>query len=164
MLAQAQPLASFHSISPLAVRASNMRATNTPCSVSCWRKATTESGLESTNASRALARARFAGCGDWVVDGGLKHPNRLASMSDSGREMMAQILIRQLDERVVEILRAQAKRRGVSLEQNLRDLLTSVAAEQDDRLERLAALRRQTPAAGRQLDVATLIQEGREQR
>lgn len=32
------------------------------------------------------------------------------------------------------------------------------------RLERLAALRRQTPAAGRQLDVATLIQEGREQR
>jgi len=95
---------------------------------------------------------------------GLAHPNQLASMSDSGREMMAQILIRQLDERVVEILRAQAKRRGVSLEQNLRDLLTSVAAEQDDRLERLAALRRQTPAAGRQLDVASLIQEGREER
>jgi plasmid stability protein len=52
---------------------------------------------------------------------------------------LAQILIRQLDARVVEILRAQAKRRGVSLEQSLRDLLTSVAAEQDDRLERLAA-------------------------
>jgi plasmid stability protein len=79
-------------------------------------------------------------------------------------EKLAQILIRQLDARVVEILRAQAKRRGVSLEQSLRDLLTSVAAEQDDRLERLAALRRQTPAAGRQLDVVNLIQEGREQR
>lgn len=77
---------------------------------------------------------------------------------------MAQVLIRQLDERVIEILRAQAKHRGVSLEQCLRDLLISAAAEQDDRLERLAALRRQTPAAGRQLDVATLIREGREQR
>ena len=43
-------------------------------------------------------------------------------------------------------------------------LLTSVAAEQDDRLERLAALRRQTPAAGPQLVVVNLIQEGREQR
>jgi hypothetical protein len=53
--------------------------------VSCWRKATTESGLESTNVSRALARDRFAGCGDRVVDGGLTHPNQIASMSDSGR-------------------------------------------------------------------------------
>ena len=88
----------------------------------------------------------------------------VASISDSSVEKLAQILIRQLDARVVEILRAQAKRRGVSLEQSLRDLLTSVAAEQDDRLERLAALRRQTPAAGRQLDVVNLIQEGREQR
>ena len=88
----------------------------------------------------------------------------VASISDSSVESLAQILIRQLDARVVEILRAQAKRRGVSLEQSLRDLLTSVAAEQDDRLERLAALRRQTPAAGRQLDVVNLIQEGREQR
>jgi plasmid stability protein len=77
---------------------------------------------------------------------------------------VAQILIRQLEERVVEILRAQAKRRGVSLEQSLRDLLTAAAAEQDDRMECLAALRRQTPAGGRRLDVAALIREGREQR
>ncbi len=77
---------------------------------------------------------------------------------------MAQVLIRQLEERVVEILRAQARRRGVSLEQSLRDLLTAAAAEQDDRMERLAALRRQTPAQGQRLDVAALIREGREQR
>lgn len=77
---------------------------------------------------------------------------------------MAQILIRQLDERVVAILRAQAQRRGVSLEQSLRDLLTAAAAEQDDVKQRLALLRRQTPAQGRQLDVAALIREGREQR
>ncbi len=77
---------------------------------------------------------------------------------------MAQVLIRQLEERVVEILRAQARRRGVSLEQSLRDLLTAAAAEQDDRMERLATLRRQTPAEGQRLDVAALIREGREQR
>ncbi|MFN5118915.1 MAG: FitA-like ribbon-helix-helix domain-containing protein [Cyanobacteriota bacterium] len=77
---------------------------------------------------------------------------------------MAQILIRQLEDRVVEILRAKAQRRGVSLEQSLRDLLTAAAAEHDDRIERLAALRRQTPAAGRRLDVSALIHEGREQR
>ena len=51
--------------------------------------------------------------------------------------------------REVEILRDQAKRRGVSLEQSLRDLLTAAAAGHDERLERLAALRRQTPVAGR---------------
>jgi plasmid stability protein len=45
---------------------------------------------------------------------------------------VAQILIRQLDERVVAILRAQAQRRGVSLEQSLRDLLTAAAAERQD--------------------------------
>ncbi len=77
---------------------------------------------------------------------------------------MAQILIRQLEERVVEILRVRAQRRGLSLEQSLRDLLTAVAAEQDDLRARLAELRRQTPASGRQLDVAALIREGREQR
>ncbi len=77
---------------------------------------------------------------------------------------VAQILIRQLDERVVAILRAQAQRRGVSLEQSLRDLLTAAAAQQDDVKQRLALLRRQTPAEGRQLDGAALIREGREQR
>jgi plasmid stability protein len=77
---------------------------------------------------------------------------------------VAQILIRQLDERVVAILCAQAQRRGVSLEQSLRDLLTAAAAEQDDVKQRLALLRRQPPAEGRQLDGAALIREGREQR
>jgi plasmid stability protein len=86
------------------------------------------------------------------------------SICDSNGSVVAQILIRQLDERVVEILRAQAQRRGVSLEQSLRDLLTAAAAEQDDLRGRLADLRRQTPASGCQLDVAALIREGREQR
>lgn len=77
---------------------------------------------------------------------------------------MAQILIRQLDARVVEVLRAKARRQGVSLEQSLRDLLTAAAAEQDDIHQRLALLRQQTPESGRRLDVAALIREAREQR
>lgn len=82
----------------------------------------------------------------------------------AAQSAVAQILIRQLDERVVAILRAQARRRGVSLEQSLRDPLTAAAAEQDDVKQRLALLRRQTPAQGQQLDVAALIRESREQR
>jgi plasmid stability protein len=88
----------------------------------------------------------------------------LDSMADITAVVVAQILIRQLEERVVEILRARAQRLGVSLEQSLRDLLTAAAAEQDDLRGRLAELRSQTPASGRQLDVAALIREGREQR
>lgn len=86
------------------------------------------------------------------------------SICDSNGSVVAQILIRQMEERVVEILRARAQRRGLSLEQSLCELLTAAAAEQDDLRGRLAELRRQTPASGRQLDVAALIREGREQR
>jgi hypothetical protein len=64
----------------------------------------------------------------------------------------------------VEILRARAQRRGVSLEQSLRDLLTAAAAKQDALRGRLADLRRQTPAGGRLLDGAALIREGRGKR
>lgn len=77
---------------------------------------------------------------------------------------MAQVLIRQLDEQLVERLRQQAKRRGLSLEQSLRDILRQAAPEPTQLLDDLARLRRQTPATGRELDVAELIREGREQR
>jgi bifunctional DNA-binding transcriptional regulator/antitoxin component of YhaV-PrlF toxin-antitoxin module len=61
-------------------------------------------------------------------------------------------------------LLAGRREKAATLEQSLRDLLTAAAAEQDDRMECLATLRRQTPAEGRRLDVAALIREGREQR
>lgn len=77
---------------------------------------------------------------------------------------MAQVLIRQLEERVVAILRQQARARGVSLEQSLRELLTKAAQEHNDGRQRLAVLRRQTPARAQELDVAALIREGREPR
>lgn len=77
---------------------------------------------------------------------------------------MAQILIRQLDEQVVAILREQARSRGVSLEQSLRELLTAAARQHSDVRQRLAELRRETPLLGRQLQVDTLIREGRDER
>lgn len=77
---------------------------------------------------------------------------------------MAQVLIRQLEERVVAILREQARARGVSLEQSLRELLTNAAQQHSDVRQRLATLRRQIPARAQDLDVAALIREGREQR
>jgi len=77
---------------------------------------------------------------------------------------MAQVLIRQLDEQVVERLRQQAKQRGVSLEQSLRELLTKTAMAPEDLLKDLAVLRRQTPELGKELDVAALIEAERAQR
>lgn len=77
---------------------------------------------------------------------------------------MAQVLIRQLDERVVAILREQARARGVSLEQSLRELLTAAARQGSVVQQLLAELRQQTPALGRQLAVDDLIREGRDER
>jgi plasmid stability protein len=77
---------------------------------------------------------------------------------------MAQVLIRQLDERVVAILREQARARGVSLEQSLRELLTAAARQGSVVQQRLAELRRQTPVPGRELAVDDLIRVGRDER
>ncbi|MFM7312374.1 MAG: FitA-like ribbon-helix-helix domain-containing protein [Cyanobium sp.] len=73
-------------------------------------------------------------------------------------------MIRQLDDQVLAVLRARAQCRGVSLEQSLRELLTAAALAPEQTRTRLADLRRQTPASGRSLDVASLIRETRDQR
>jgi plasmid stability protein len=78
--------------------------------------------------------------------------------------IMAQVLIRQLDEQVLAVLKARARARGVSLEQSLRDLLTAAAREGTSLRDELARLRATTPAAGRSLDVAALIREDRDGR
>ncbi|MEA5417437.1 FitA-like ribbon-helix-helix domain-containing protein [Synechococcus sp. BA-132 BA5] len=78
---------------------------------------------------------------------------------------MAQVLIRQLDDQVVEVLKARARVQGLSLEQSLRDLLTDAARHGTAGLrDELAHLRATTPAAGRHLDVAALIREDRDGR
>jgi antitoxin FitA len=78
---------------------------------------------------------------------------------------MAQVLIRQLDDQVVEALKARARVQGLSLEQSLRVLLTDAARHRtDDLRDELMRLRATTPAAGRQLDVAALIRQDRDGR
>jgi plasmid stability protein len=77
---------------------------------------------------------------------------------------MAQVLIRQLDDQVVQALRARARAQGLSLEQSLRDLLIAAARQSESLRDDLARLRATTPLAGRSLDVAALIREDRDGR
>jgi plasmid stability protein len=60
---------------------------------------------------------------------------------------MGQVLVRNLDDGVIERLKRKAVARGTSLEQVAREVLTAAAAEMDDRkawAERMDALRAQT--------------------
>jgi hypothetical protein len=54
---------------------------------------------------------------------------------------MVQILIRLLDDHVVEIIRAEAVCQSVALEQSVRELLTAAAEVGTEKRQRLAALR-----------------------
>ena len=78
---------------------------------------------------------------------------------------MAELKVRQLDERTVAALKARAKKRGVSLEEEVRTTLTaSVLARRAAFARRAAALRRAaggTPGDPR-LDSARLIREERD--
>jgi plasmid stability protein len=78
---------------------------------------------------------------------------------------MAQVLVRNLDERVVATLRRKAELHGRSLEQELRVALT--AAARLTREERIALARRirgLTPSGVIQSDSAELVREGRDTR
>jgi len=77
---------------------------------------------------------------------------------------VAQVLIRQLDDHVVDALRARARAQGLSLEQSLRDLLRDAVRTDDSLRHELASLRATTPAAGRNMDVAALIRDDRDGR
>lgn len=78
---------------------------------------------------------------------------------------MAELKVRQLDERTVAALKARAKKRGVSLEEEVRTTLTaSVLARRDAFARRAAALRRAAggKAGDPRLDSARLIREERD--
>lgn len=61
---------------------------------------------------------------------------------------MAQVLVRNLDETVVEAHRARAKAKGVSLEQELRDVLQKTARPtREELLEEMRRIRAMTPAS-----------------
>ncbi|HEX6143549.1 MAG TPA: ribbon-helix-helix protein, CopG family [Geminicoccaceae bacterium] len=75
---------------------------------------------------------------------------------------MAQVLVRNLDDQVVERLRQRAKAEGKSLEQALRDLLTEAARpDREEILAEMDRIRAMTPAAP-QTDSAELIREDRD--
>ncbi|MBI4183118.1 MAG: hypothetical protein HY521_03860 [Proteobacteria bacterium] len=75
---------------------------------------------------------------------------------------MAQVLVRNVDEAVVERLKERARRRGVSLEQQLRDILAEAAGPgRPGLLAELARCRSLTPA-GHRTPAEEAVREARE--
>ena len=78
---------------------------------------------------------------------------------------MAQVLVRNLDDRVVANLKRTAELHGCSLEQELRNILS--AAARPTRRERAVIaerIRAMTPTGVAQTDSAVLIREDRDKR
>lgn len=78
---------------------------------------------------------------------------------------MADVKVRNLDERVADVLRTRAKRRGVSLEEEIRRTLAeSVEADMSAFARRAAALRAATADQPQdpELDSVRLIREQRD--
>ncbi len=77
---------------------------------------------------------------------------------------MAQVIVRSLDDAVVAALKAKAARRGHSLEQELRDVLTAAAAPtRGALLAELDRCRALTPPGDRLL-AEDLVREDRDRR
>jgi plasmid stability protein len=79
--------------------------------------------------------------------------------------IMAQVIIRNLEDRVVEVLRERARLHGHSLEQELRDILAKVARlTPAERLRRIDRIRAMTPKGVVQTDSTLLIRQDRDSR
>ena len=75
---------------------------------------------------------------------------------------MAQVIVRNLDDKVVAALKAKAKLHRHSLEQELRAILSGAASPSaEERLALADRIRAMTPS-GRQTDSTALIREDRE--
>lgn len=79
---------------------------------------------------------------------------------------MAQVLVRNLDDEVVERLKARAAKAGRSLESELRGILEAAAREERDAwVRRAAAIRARTPPRPPGMPLAEdLIREDRDSR
>jgi plasmid stability protein len=78
---------------------------------------------------------------------------------------VAQVLVRNLEEGVVERLRRKAELNGRSLEQELREVLTGAARlTPEERLARARRIRAMTPGGKLQTESADLIREDRDSR
>lgn len=77
---------------------------------------------------------------------------------------MGQVLVRNLDDAVIRALKQRAKSRGISLEAELRDVLTEAATHSRADLAReFAAIRAMTPE-NRGLPAEDLVRESRDER
>lgn len=77
---------------------------------------------------------------------------------------MGQVLVRNVDDRVIETLKTRAAARGLSLESELRDVLSRAAAHPRAELAaELAAVRALTPKPSGPL-AEDLVREGRDER
>jgi len=75
--------------------------------------------------------------------------------------VVAQILVRNLDDRIVSRLKRQAERENVSLEQKVRSILGQSVKRDPEEFERLTRdIREQTRGAG--LDINAMIREDRD--
>ena len=77
---------------------------------------------------------------------------------------MGQLLVRNLDDTVIQALKARASARGLSLEAELWDLLTRAAGHPRAELaDELAAVRAKTPRTPRQ-PAEDVVRESRDER
>ena len=81
---------------------------------------------------------------------------------------MGQVIVRNLDDQVIETHRRRAKARGVSLEQELRDVLRRAATPTGDerlrRVQEIASLTPALPAGQARTPAEVLIRESRDRR
>lgn len=76
---------------------------------------------------------------------------------------MGQVLVRNLDDAVIDALKARASARGLSLEAELRDVLTRAAAQpRAELITEFAAVRTKTPKIPRRL-AEDLVRESRDE-
>lgn len=75
---------------------------------------------------------------------------------------MAQVLVRNLDDRIVQRLKAKAESKGHSLEQELREIITAAAPlSPEERIARVRRIRAMSPPL-EDFDVHAAIRYGRD--
>ena len=86
----------------------------------------------------------------------------MLSVSIALEHSVGQVLVRNLDDRVIESLKTKAELKGCSLEQELRDVLTNAAPlTPEEKIALFRKLRAMTPPLG-DIDVRAAIRRGRD--
>jgi plasmid stability protein len=76
---------------------------------------------------------------------------------------MAQVLVRQLDDKIVDRLKKRAKEHGRSLQSEVKTILEDAVPDYDGAWKRIERLRKRLGRSGRKLsDSAALIREDRD--